>query len=179
MRWGSPQAPEHAHLTLPALRAGPLPLPPLGGEGICRALALLLLLGGCAEAPTPPVEQAAPAAPYACLLPSEERMLVAELFFGRNIKGRRPVSDAEWARFAEDTITPNFPDGFTVFDGNGQWRNPQTGRIAHDPTYILLVAAKRGPDLAGRIQAVIEAYKARFHQQSVGLITRDSCAGFD
>jgi hypothetical protein len=105
-------------------------------------------------------------------------MLVAELFFGRNIKGRGPLTDAEWAAFAAQTVTPNFPDGFTVFDGEGQWRNPQTGHIAHDPTKILLVAAKREPDLARRLSVVIEAYKTKFHQQSVGLITRDSCAAF-
>ena len=51
-------------------------------------------------------------------------MLVAELFFGRGVKGRAPVSDAEWAEFAAQTVTPNFPGGFTVFDGEGQWRKP-------------------------------------------------------
>jgi len=105
-------------------------------------------------------------------------MLVAELFFGRTIRGRAPLSDAEWTEFAGQAITRNFPDGFTVFDGEGQWRNPQTGHIAHEPTKILLIAAKRTPDLARRLSAVIDIYKARFHQQSVGLITRDSCANF-
>ena len=105
-------------------------------------------------------------------------MLVAELFFGRRIKGREPPTDAEWAEFTENTITPNFPDGFTVFDGEGQWRDPRTGHIAHDPTKILLVAAKREPHLVRRLSAVIDAYKYKFHQQSVGLITRDSCAAF-
>jgi Protein of unknown function (DUF3574) len=112
------------------------------------------------------------------MLPAEQRMLVAELFFGRGIKGRKPLADAEWAEFAAQAITPNFPDGFTVFDGEGQWRNPRTGYIARDPTKILLVAAKREPDLAQRLSAVIDAYKMRFHQQSVGIITRDSCAAF-
>ena len=105
-------------------------------------------------------------------------MLVAELFFGRGIKGRKPLSDAEWAEFAAQTITPNVPEGFTVFDGEGQWRNPQTGLIARDRTKVLLVAAKREPDLTQRLSAVIEAYKAQFHQQSVGVITRDVCAAF-
>lgn len=106
-------------------------------------------------------------------------MLVAELFFGRDISGRAPLSDAEWNGFAAAVVTPNFPAGFTVFDGDGQWQNPATGRIGRDRTKILLVAAKRTPDLAARLAAVIEAYKARFHQQSVGIITRDSCAGFN
>ena len=48
-------------------------------------------------------------------------------------------------RFAAQAVTPNFPDGFTVFDGQGQWRNPQTGHIARDPTKILLVAAQANP----------------------------------
>ncbi|MGH7061969.1 MAG: DUF3574 domain-containing protein [Stellaceae bacterium] len=141
---------------------------------LVAALSLTMLAGcaGCAASSTVP-------APYACLLPGEQRMLVAELFFGRNIEGRAPLSDAEWAEFAAQTVTPSFPDGFTVLDGEGQWRNPRTGRIIRDPTKILLVAAKRTPDLAHRLSGVIDAYKARFHQQSVGLITRDTCADFD
>jgi hypothetical protein len=113
-----------------------------------------------------------------CLLPEEQRMLVAELFFSRSVKGREPVTDAEWLEFAARTITPNFPDGFTVFDGEGQWRNPRTGHIADTRTKILLVAAKQEPDLARRLAAVIDAYKTEFHQQSVGIITGDSCGAF-
>ena len=105
-------------------------------------------------------------------------MLVAELFFGRSIRGRAPLSEEEWRAFAAEIVTPNFPDGFTVFDGEGQWQNPATHQIARERTKILLVAAPRAPDLATRLAAVIDAYKARFHQQSVGIITRDSCAAF-
>ena len=105
-------------------------------------------------------------------------MLVAELFFGRGMKGRAPVSDAEWAEFEAQTVAPNFPDGFTVFDGEGQWRNPQSGQIVSARTKILMVAAERTPDLAQRLSAVIDAYQRRFRQQSVGIITRDSCAAF-
>jgi hypothetical protein len=128
------------------------------------------MLAGCAASLQP--------APYSCILPAEQSMQVAELFFGRNIRGREPLTDAEWAEFTTQTITPNFPDGFTVFDGEGQWRNPRTGAIAHDPTKILLVAVKPEPGLAGRLSAVIDAYKLRFHQQSVGIITRESCVAF-
>jgi len=105
-------------------------------------------------------------------------MLVAELFFGRNIRGREPLTDAEWRTFAADVVTPNFPDGFTVFDGDGQWQNPATHEVARERTKILLVAARSAPDLEARLSAVIDAYKTRFHQQSVGMITRDSCATF-
>ena len=142
------------------------------GRRNLSVLPVVILLLACIAACAPRVPS------DACLLPTEQRMLVAELFFGRAIRGRAPLSDTEWAEFAAQTITPNFPDGFTVFDGEGQWRNPQTGRIVGDPTKILLVAAKPTPDLAQRLVTVIEAYKSRFHQQSVGLITRDACAAF-
>jgi hypothetical protein len=134
-----------------------------------------MALSGCAASPEPIASQTAS---YTCLLPAEQRMLVAELFFARGINGREPLTDAEWAEFAGQIITPNFPDGFTVFDGEGQWRNPQTGHIGGGRTKILLVAAKREPDLARRLMAVIDAYKTRFQHQSVGIITRDSCAAF-
>jgi hypothetical protein len=136
------------------------------------AALLVSALAGCAEPP------AVSPTPYACVLPSEQRMLVAELFFGRDIRGRGPLNDAEWSGFAAQIVTPNFPDGFTVTDGNGQWQNPATREITRQPTKIVLVAARRTPDLGARLTAVIDAYKTRFHQQSVGLITRDSCAAF-
>ena len=104
-------------------------------------------------------------------------MLVAELFFSRGVKGSEPLTDAEWTEFAARTITPNFPDGFTVFDGDGQWRNPQTGHIAgphQNPGYRGQARTRSRAGLA----AVIDAYKTEFHQQSVGIITRDSCGAF-
>jgi Protein of unknown function (DUF3574) len=141
----------------------------------CASLAAtlaLLVLADCA--PSPPMSSG----PDSCPVPTERPVLVAELFFGRAIRGRAPLSDAEWTEFAAHTITPNFPDGFTVLDGAGQWRNPRTGQIVREPTKILLVAAKHTSEVVPRLSAVIDAYEAEFHQQSVGIITRKACAAF-
>ncbi|MGD9618019.1 MAG: DUF3574 domain-containing protein [Alphaproteobacteria bacterium] len=113
-----------------------------------------------------------------CILPGQRPMIVAELFFGRFIPGRAPLSEAEWRVFAAEIVTPNFPDGFTTYEAEGQWRNPATGTIAREPVKVLLVAALPGPDFAPRLSAVIEAYKTRFRQQSVGITTHQSCAAF-
>ena len=129
-----------------------------------------MALTACAAAQEPPGA--------VCLLPGQKPVVVAELFFGRAIAGRQPLTEAEWADFAGSVITRSFPDGFTIIDGAGQWQNPATREIARERTKILLVAAKRAPDLAARLSAVIDAYKARFRQESVGVITRDSCASF-
>ena len=77
----------------------------------------------------------------ACPLPSEQPYARVELFFGRAIPGRAPLSDAEWADFAARVITAQFPDGYTVFDGDGQWLDQSTGQVIHENSKILLAAA--------------------------------------
>ncbi|MGZ6018911.1 MAG: DUF3574 domain-containing protein [Phenylobacterium sp.] len=42
---------------------------------------------------------------------------------------------------------------------------------------VLIVLPRRG-DASARIEAVRNAYKARFHQDSVLLITQSSCVSF-
>jgi hypothetical protein len=137
------------------------------------------LLAGCVQppaAPPPPTASPPPTAapaPSACLMPNQHKMLVAELFFGRTRAGVFNVSDAAWAKFLADTITPNFPDGLTVFDGYGQSRNPTTGAIGRSPKVkVVLVAVDPTPDVPARLNAVMDGYKSRFGQRSVGLITR-------
>jgi hypothetical protein len=99
-----------------------------------------------------------------CMPSGQRPMVVAELFFDRFIPERTQLSEAEWRTFAAEIVTPNFPDGFTAYDAEGQWRNPETGAIAREPTKVLLVATPSSPDIETRLSAVIEAYKARFRQ---------------
>lgn len=113
-----------------------------------------------------------------CLLPSEKPMIEAQLFFGRDIEGRGPVSDDEWSDFAATTIAKDFPDGFTVSNGDGHWLDPVTKSVIHEQSKIVLIAAKPSRTFSGKLMHVIGAYRARFHQQSVGVITREICAAF-
>jgi hypothetical protein len=128
-----------------------------------------LLLGGCAT------QGAAPAACPAGLLPAT----VAEAFFGRNAGGREVVSDAEWARFLDEVVTPAFPDGLTVLDAGGQWRG-RDGQVARERTKLLLVALPGGTaaEAGTRLAPVIGAYRARFGQESVMVALRAGCVGF-
>jgi hypothetical protein len=151
----------------------------LAARWAVRVGLLLALLAGCASPERPAEKTAEQPAPYICLLPGEKRMLVADLFFGRNVPSRAPVSETEWSDFTARVITRYFPDGFTVFDGAGQWRNPQSGRVVRQPTKILVVASDLPrPDLSLRLTTVIDAYRSRFRQQSVGVVTRNACASF-
>jgi len=105
-------------------------------------------------------------------------MLEYHLFFGRNITGRPPVADTEWTDFAARVVTPNLPDGFTAFDAYGQWMDPVTRRISAEPTKVIIVAVPDAPASDRAIKAIEDAYKAEFHQQSVGVTVAAVCAAF-
>ena len=130
------------------------------------ALGALLLLAGCATAPPSCPIGTAPAT-------------IAEAYFGRNVKGRAPVTEAEWARFMAEIVTPAFPDGLTVLDGMGQWRNAE-GQISREDSKALLLVlpAQDQTAASARLAPVAAAWKARFAQESVLTVFRAGCAGF-
>jgi len=103
---------------------------------------------------------------------------VIELFFGRDIPGRGPLTDAEWDDFVARVVTQQFPDGFTVLDGAGQWFDQATRRLVREQSKVLFVAADPDSDLKSRITSVVDAYRQQFHQKSVGILTSEACAAF-
>jgi hypothetical protein len=135
------------------------------------AFACVAFLSACAGlAPKPNAAQ--------CPLPGQDRYTVVQLFFGRDIPGRSPLTDAEWDAFAAKSITDQFPDGFTVLDGDGQWYDQASGRTIRERSKILLIAADPDSDLKTRIGTVVSAYKTQFHQNSVGILTSPACGAF-
>jgi hypothetical protein len=105
-------------------------------------------------------------------------MQVVHLFFGRAIPGRAPLTNWEWSRFASEVLTPNFPDGFTAYDADGQWMNDKLHRIVRERSKVVIIAADPGADIVQRLAAVTDAYEKQFHQLSVGVISETSCAAF-
>jgi hypothetical protein len=141
-----------------------------------RWLAALLLVAAPALIALP----AAPAGaePPACPLPGQTAMLVVRLYFGQSIKGRGLVSRRAWQRFVADTITPALPDGFTVYDANGQYVDQQTHAIGREPTEVVEVAAEDTEEFRLRIASVMDAYRRRFDQGAVGVVSHAACGGF-
>jgi hypothetical protein len=103
---------------------------------------------------------------------------VAELMFGRKIGDRIAVSEVEWGRFVDREITPRFPAGLTVFNAAGQWQDKSKNRIVHEPSKIVQIVLPGEADDITRLNAIAEAYKKRFQQQSVGMIVRPACVSF-
>lgn len=101
---------------------------------------------------------------------------VAELVFGRNIGGRLGVSEGDWRRFLDAEVTPRFPNGFTVTDGRGQYRD-RSGRIVREPSKVLTIALTSEAQQA-RLREIAEAYRRQFSQESVLTILRPACVAF-
>lgn len=120
----------------------------------------------------------APATAQLACRTGQQASAVAELMFGRKIGDRIGVSEAAWRRFLDREITPLFPDGLTVMDASGQWRDQATGRVVREPSKIVSIVLKEPENDQKRIDAITEAYKKRFRQQAVGVVVRPACISF-
>ncbi|MBI3506396.1 MAG: DUF3574 domain-containing protein [Proteobacteria bacterium] len=96
-----------------------------------------------------------------------------DLYFGRG-----GVSDADWQDFLARAVVPRFPDGMTVFDAAGSWRDPATGRTASEASKVLRVIVPDARAASPATQAVIDDYKKRFAQQSVLRVEQGVCHAF-
>ena len=102
-------------------------------------------------------------------------MLRIEFYFGRNIAHHAPVSDRAWKRFVSTELTPRFP-GLTVLDAQGAWRAGR--RELREASKLVIVVAKDDAATRDAVAAASDAYKRRFHQTSVGIVTQPVCAAF-
>jgi hypothetical protein len=103
---------------------------------------------------------------------------VAQLLFGRNIGGRLGVSEAQWGRFVDREISPRFPDGLTVLDAKGEWRDTARNTTVHEPSKMVEIVLPGKPDDGARLAEIAAAYRSRFRQQSVGIVVRSACVSF-
>ncbi len=124
---------------------------------------------------------ASPAQAEADIIPCDgtlQAQQVAQLLFGRNVEDRARVSEADFNGFVAREVSPRFPEGFTVIDAAGQWRDARRGSIVHEAAKIIEIVLPSGEDNRRKIEAIVEAYKLQFQQQSVGLIVAPACVRF-
>ncbi len=136
----------------------------MSGRTVAGSVLPALLLAACAATP-------------ACLAPLKPATQF-DLYFGRDIGGRTEVSDAQWAHFLDAAVTPRFPDGLTVTDAYGQYRDSPTGTISRERSKRLTILTDDAAASRPRLDAIIEAYKRRFQQQSVLKVEAPVCLAF-
>jgi hypothetical protein len=117
------------------------------------------------------------AAPAQVTCPADNAMRRVELVFGTAKPDGGVVSDADWNSFVDAEVTPRFPDGLTVLDASGQWRN-STGAIEKERSRILVILHRPAEATDQRIEAIRSLFKMRFKQESVMRIDQASCVSF-
>src|SRR6185369_5420129 len=131
------------------------------------AAATLLALAACT---TPP-----PGAAPACTAPLKP-VLQVDLYFGRTTDKGREITEAEWAGFLAEEVTPRFPAGLSVLDVAGQYRDP-SGRIERERSKLLIVVVFDGPAHVPKVAAIADSYKRRYGLHSVFHVEHAACAG--
>jgi hypothetical protein len=99
------------------------------------------------------------------------------MLFGRAIGTQGEVSEEEWRDFAAAAITPRFPDGLSVLDGSGQFRD-RSGTIVRERAKIVLIVVPDTVAAMAQLEAIAAAYKERFRQETVGIVLTPACAAF-
>ena len=132
------------------------------------ALAVLLLasaaLAGCA---TTPIAQC----------PADLEPAVGDtLYFGMQRPGGGVVTDAEWERFLEDTVSVAFPLGFTTWDAQGAWRGRE-GVLVREGSHVLQVVHEGDAVNDAAVGGVAEDYARRFGQEAVLRVRAPVCVG--
>ena len=136
------------------------------GIALCAALTLLVSAAG-------PVSRAdVPPCPA-----GTDRFTEFRLFFGRSQGAVEVVTEEAWRAFLAEEITPRFPDGLTVLDAAGQWRDG-TGAIVRERTKLVVILAEPGERGMRLADEIAEAYKRVFGQESVLRTITPSCASF-
>jgi uncharacterized protein DUF3574 len=115
----------------------------------------LSAVAGCSRAP-------APAQPS----PTASTVVSDRLFFGRNIPTGGTVTDSAWGEFLAEVVTPRFPNGFTVWSTQGQWRGAD-GAIVHEPGFVFEVEHPPGQPADSAFANIAAEYCRRFQQESV------------
>jgi hypothetical protein len=127
------------------------------------AISTVLIIGGCRNCPARSPDLAGPTA-------AETMMVRTELYFGLSTPGGGQITELQFDAFVAQVITPRFPDGLTIVDAIGQWRD-STGRISHERSKILIVLHEPGSAAAAAIEEIRAQYKSRFNQESVMRVT--------
>lgn len=145
------------------LASGDIPQP-LGRLFLRSTAALLTLVLACCSG-----------APENRCKSGEQPMLLAQLFFGRNIGAIQGVSDAQFGEFVERHVATRFPAGLTQVRATGRWKAADATVIAERSDIVTLVVPDR-PATHAELDAVRRDYISRFQQQSVLLTHQRVCS---
>lgn len=137
-------------------------------------LVLALSGAGCATKP------AATATMPAAVEP--QRWVRTELYFALGDWTETALStepESRWAAFLDAEVTPRFPDGLSVIDVYGQWRDAKPGAlIKRERSRLLVIVHADTPEVSAKIEAIRAAWKRAAGEQSVLRVTQPADVRF-
>jgi hypothetical protein len=87
------------------------------------------------------------------------------------------VSETEWQAFLNENVTPRFPDGLTVLEADGQYRQSD-GTIVRERSKVLVIFHDQKPATRQALETLVVRYKETFAQESVLWESTRVCAAF-
>ena len=100
-----------------------------------------------------------------------------ELFFGLSRSNGPDVTEEEFQSFVDIEVTPHFPDGLTLLNGTGQFKD-STGTIIQEGSKLLILLYPFSWRNNREIEQIREAYKETFQQESVLRVDEQVCVSF-
>jgi hypothetical protein len=87
------------------------------------------------------------------------------------------TTNDEYQHFIDEQVSPRFRDGFTVFEGRGQYLDPK-GRMWREPTKVLVLMYPPDASKSTAIDQIRNAYKTEFRQEAVMRVDGTTCVAF-
>jgi hypothetical protein len=125
---------------------------------------LIATLVGCSAAPRATCEADAKAG------------VASWLYFGTD-SPEGTVTVEAWDAFVDETVTPRFPDGFSVWPAKGQWRTKDQ-RIVRETAYVMSLVHSGSASERRALNAIGQDYKVRFRQEAVLHVETSVCTRF-
>ena len=140
----------------------------MAGLGLLMVVAIDAKIPGVTAA-SPQIAQTS--TPYACS-GALQGYVRTSLYMERNMaqpgQKPRPITDKQWQKFMREVLVQHLPEGGTVLENYGWWRDPK-GVMSGGKGVTVIVSAPVAQAAAHReaVHAVVEEMKRRFQQQSV------------
>jgi len=131
-------------------------------------MALVLAGAGCAtKAPAPPAAVIVPMSAA-----TAQDWVRTELYFGIGDWTETALSteaESRWATFLDAEVTPRFPDGLSVIDIYGQWRDTLKpgAQLKRERSRLLIIMHPSTPENTAKIDAIRDAWKRIAGEKSV------------
>lgn len=93
-------------------------------------------------------------------------MVRTELIFGLSLNNGKFISTQEWTSFANEHLSPNFKEGLTILDAQGQWMLAD-GAIVQEPSKMVVLFYLPDENKDPLIRQCIDTYKKMFGQEAV------------